>query len=91
MHARLICVKRLPVFFRKFNLFDFRMKLISLTEEFYQFMKENQTLESYQKINVKLVSHFVQFLNERVPAGMTFYDIDSKELIIKFLDSKLKI
>jgi len=36
----------------------------SLLEEFYQFMKENQTSEAYQKINIKVMTYFVQSLNE---------------------------
>lgn len=61
----------------------------ALVDEFYSFMKSNGTSESYQKNNLKAVINFASWLNERQPTA-TFYDIDKKDQVIKFLDSKIK-
>jgi hypothetical protein len=61
----------------------------ALADEFYTFMKSNGTSESYQKNNLKAVINFAHWLHKRNPRS-TFYDMDKKELILKYLDSKIK-
>ena len=56
----------------------------TLVDEFYAFMKSNGTSESYQKTNLKAVINFPKWLQVKQPAGATFYDIDRKEIILKF-------
>jgi integrase/recombinase XerD len=58
----------------------------SLISEFYYFMKDNSTSESYQKNNLKTVISFARHLGN----GTNFYDIQRKEQIISFLDTKVK-
>jgi hypothetical protein len=52
-------------------------------------MKSNGTSESYQKNNLKGIINFAKWLYERQPT-LTFYDIDKRDVILKFLDSKIK-
>ena len=58
----------------------------SLISEFYYFMKDNGTSESYQKNNLKTIISFARYLGN----STNFYDIQRKEQIISFLDTKVK-
>jgi integrase/recombinase XerD len=58
----------------------------SMISEFYYFMKDNGTSESYQKNNLKTVISFARYLGN----STKFYDIQRKEQIISFLDTKVK-
>jgi hypothetical protein len=49
-------------------------------------MKNNRTSESYQKNNLKAIINFANFLGPKV----CFYEIQRKEQVITFLDSKMK-
>ncbi len=65
----------------------------ALVDEFYSFMKSNGTPESYQKNNLKAIINFAKWLQEGQDlssAVATFYDINRKEMIPKYLDSKIK-
>src|SRR5213595_1438572 len=57
-----------------------------LIRDFYQFVKDNGTSESYQKNNLKAIINFASFIGSEV----SFYDIQRKEQLIAFLDSKIK-
>jgi hypothetical protein len=52
-------------------------------------MKSNGTSEIYQKNNLKAVINFAKWLNEAQP-GAIFSDICNKEVILRFLGSKIK-
>jgi len=60
-----------------------------LIDEFYSFMKSNGTSEAYQKSNLKALINFARWLND-VQQGATFFDINRREVILEFLDSKIK-
>ncbi len=57
-----------------------------LIREFYQFMKTNETSESYQKNNLKVIINFAKYQT----TDISLYDIDKKDQILEFLDSKIK-
>ncbi|MGB6671056.1 MAG: hypothetical protein WBE34_01345 [Candidatus Nitrosopolaris sp.] len=59
---------------------------VSIIADFYQYMKSNESSEHHQNNNLKVVLSFAKFLGP----GTTFYDIQSKEQIITFLDTKIK-
>jgi integrase/recombinase XerD len=54
--------------------------------EFYHCMKSIGTSESYQNQNLKAIIVYAKFLGPDV----TFYDIQKREQIIAFLDTKIK-
>jgi integrase/recombinase XerD len=56
-----------------------------LVYEFYDFMRENDTSESYQRGNLIVIICFAKFLNE---LGLT--KVEENDQIISFLDSKKK-
>jgi integrase/recombinase XerD len=58
----------------------------SLLGEFYEYMKANGTSESYQNGNLKILTYFARFLGARTE----FYDINKKEQIIAFLNTRTK-
>src|ERR671938_815634 len=58
----------------------------SLLAEFYEYMKANGTSESYQNGNLKILIYFTRFLGARIE----FYDINKKEQIIAFLNTRTK-
>jgi integrase/recombinase XerD len=58
----------------------------SLLAEFYEYMKANSTSESYQNGNLKILIYFARFLG----ANTKFYDINKKEQIIAFLNTRIK-
>jgi integrase/recombinase XerD len=58
----------------------------ALISEFYQYMKNNGASESHTNNSLKSNMAFAKFLGPDV----TFYDIQRKEEIIAFLDTKIK-
>src|ERR687897_3794551 len=58
----------------------------TLLAEFYQYMKNNGSSESHMNNSLKTNMAFVTFIGP----GTTFYDIQRKEKIIEFLDTKIK-
>lgn len=54
--------------------------------EFIRYMKDNGSSERHQNNNLKVIIYFANFLGLKV----SFYDINNKEQIIKFLDTKIK-
>jgi hypothetical protein len=59
---------------------------VSIIKEFYQYMKDNDTSESYQKNNLKAIFDFAKFIG----ANATFYTTNDKEQILSYLNSKIK-
>ena len=58
----------------------------SLLVEFYQYMKNNGSSESHMNNSLKTSMAFATFIGP----STTFYDIQGKEKIIEFLDTKIK-
>src|SRR5919199_6481248 len=58
----------------------------SLLGEFYGYMKTNGTSESYQNGNLKVLIYFARFLGAKIE----FYDINKKEQILAFLNTRIK-
>lgn len=58
-------------------------------QTFYEWMRENQKSEAYQKNNLKAITNFAEWLY-RQGETTTFFDIDKRETILKFLDTKMK-
>ena len=58
----------------------------SIIDDFYQHMKSNGCSEHHQNNNLKAAITYAKFLG----ADITFYDINKKEQIIAFLDTKIK-
>ncbi len=58
----------------------------ALINEFYQYMKSNGTSERHHNNNLKAIIAFANFLG----TDTTFLDIQLKEQIISFLDTKIK-
>ena len=54
--------------------------------EFYQYMKDIGVSENYQNQNLKAIIVYAKFLGPDI----TFYDIQKREQIIAFLDTKIK-
>src|ERR671915_1004151 len=54
--------------------------------EFYQYMKSIGTSENYQNQNLKAIIGYAKFLGPEI----TFYDIQKREQIVTFLDTKIK-
>jgi integrase/recombinase XerD len=57
-----------------------------LLGEFYEYMKTNGTSESYQNGNLKILIYFDRFLGPQI----RFYDINKKEQILAFLNTRIK-
>ena len=57
-----------------------------LVNDFYEYMKNNGASERHQNNNLKVVIAYAKFLGTDV----SFYDIQKKEQIIAFLDTKIK-
>ena len=57
-----------------------------LIDDFYKYMKSNGASERHQNNNLKVVIAYAKFLGTDV----TFYDVQKKEQIIAFLDTKTK-
>jgi integrase/recombinase XerD len=57
-----------------------------LIDEFYKYMKNNGASERHQNNNLKVMIAFAKFLGKDV----SFYNIQKKEQIITFLDTKVK-
>jgi integrase/recombinase XerD len=60
-----------------------------LIQTFYQWMKENQKSEAYQKNNIKAITNFAEWLYKR-DGSMTFFNVDNRETVLAFLNSKMK-
>jgi hypothetical protein len=58
----------------------------ALLSEFCQYMKSNDASESHQNNNLKALISFAHFLGPNV----SFYDIKQSDIIIYFLDTKIK-
>src|SRR5919205_4231846 len=58
----------------------------TLIGEFYEYIKSNGTSESYQNGNLKILIYFAMFLGPQI----RFYDIDKKEQIFAFLNTRIK-
>jgi integrase/recombinase XerD len=58
----------------------------SLIEEFYNYMKDNDSSERHQNNALKVVIAYTKF----VGSDTTLYDVKRKEQIIGFLDTKIK-
>ena len=54
--------------------------------EFYQYMKDIGVSENYQNQNLKAIIGYAKFLGHEI----NFYDIQKREQIIAFLDTKIK-
>ncbi len=57
-----------------------------IIDEFHRYMKYNGSSEHHQNNNLKVVLSWARFLGPNT----TFYDIQSKEQIITFLNTKTK-
>ncbi len=60
---------------------------IEKINEFINYMKNNGSSEHHQNNNLKVVISFAKFLGP----DTSFYDIDRKEQIVQFLDTKIRI
>lgn len=54
-----------------------------LIEDFHSYMKDNTTSERHQNKNLKAIITFAEFVGSET----TFYQVSSKELITKFLET----
>jgi integrase/recombinase XerD len=57
-----------------------------IINEFYQYMKDSDSSVHQQNNNFKVVIAFANF----VGTGITFYEIEKKEQILEFLNTKIK-
>jgi len=57
-----------------------------LVKEFYEYLKDIGTSENYQNQNIKQLIGFAKFLG----CDMAFHDVNKKDEIISFLDTKIK-
>ena len=57
-----------------------------IISEYHQYMHDNGASERHQNNALKAVIGYAKFLGE----NMTFYDINSKEQITAYLDTKIK-
>jgi integrase/recombinase XerD len=57
-----------------------------LIDDFHTYMKNNTTSERHQNNNLKAIIAYAEFLGSET----TFYQISSKEQVVKFLDTKIK-
>jgi hypothetical protein len=58
-----------------------------LINEFYEYLKNIDTSENYQNGLLKVLVRYAEYVGEKT----TFYQIQEKEQILEFLDSKRKI
>jgi len=58
----------------------------SLINDFYQYMKDNGASERHQNNNLKAIIAFGKFIGPKV----TLYDLKRREVIIAFLNTKIK-
>ena len=57
-----------------------------LVNDFYEYMRSNGASERHQNNNLKVMIAYANFLGPDI----SFYDIQKKEQIIEFLDTKIK-
>jgi integrase/recombinase XerD len=60
---------------------------IKIINEFLIYMKSNGSSERHQNNNLNVMIEFAKYLD----CDTTFYNINKKEMIISFLDTKIKI
>jgi hypothetical protein len=58
----------------------------SLLCEFYEYMREKSISEKYQNGNLKILIYFARFLGPKTE----FYEINKKEQILAFLNTRIK-
>ena len=58
----------------------------SLVDEFYEYMKNNGASERHMNNNLKPIMGFANFIGPEV----SFFDIQQKQQIVAFLDTKIK-
>jgi hypothetical protein len=58
----------------------------SLVREFYEYMKSIGVSENYQNGNLKILIYFATFLDPQI----RFYDINKREQILAFLNTRIK-
>jgi site-specific recombinase XerD len=61
----------------------------ALVNDFYAWMKENDKSEAYIKNNLKAIVNFAQWLYG-YDASMSFSDVKKKDIILLYLDTKIK-
>ena len=57
-----------------------------LIDDFYKYMKSNGASERHQNNNLKVMIAYARFLG----TGISFYNVQKKEQIMGFLDTKMK-
>lgn len=57
-----------------------------LVNDIYHYMKNNGASERHQNNNLKVMIAYAKFLG----SGVSFYNIEKKEQIVTFLDTKIK-
>ena len=57
-----------------------------IVNEFLMYMKNNSSSERHQNNNLNVIIEFSNFFN----SNTTFFDINKKEQILSFLDTKIK-
>src|SRR5437667_419137 len=63
----------------------------SLIFEFHEYLKKEQTSETWQNNNLKTLVHFCETMAVKLRhPDLTFYDINKPEQVTEFLDTKLK-
>ena len=58
----------------------------ALIEEFHSFMKSNSSSENHQNNNLKAIIAYAKFLGPKT----SFYNLEKREQITAFLDTKIK-
>jgi hypothetical protein len=61
-----------------------------LIERFLEFLKNNDTSGTHQSNSVKGLIHFANYVANKYGPETTLYQIDKKEQIVAFLDTKIK-
>lgn len=59
---------------------------VSAIKEFHEYLKQIGTWENYQNQNFKQITNFANYL----AVNRTFYDIQKKDEIVSFLNTKIK-
>jgi hypothetical protein len=61
-------------------------KNIEIVNKFLEYMRSNGSSEHHQNNNLKVVLAFGNFIDKNI----SFYDINKKEQILEFLNTKVK-
>jgi integrase/recombinase XerD len=59
---------------------------VALIQDFYEYLKNTGASEKHINNNLKAIMNFANYIN----SSITFFDIQTREQIIKFLDTKIK-